>query len=185
MFSINNQDDARCDDVRKLLSEYVDSTLSARRAWEVEKHLTGCGACSEEVRQLQATIQILRSVPRLDTSDTFMAALHARLDTVDPAIQADRSPWRRLQGWFLGTGHALARNRVPALSLGLAAAAVALMVSVRRPVEPVAAVPPPAATADSVHVSIASSASSPFSDPAADNLEYRLGGRSPGASAPF
>lgn len=185
MFSTNNRDNADCNAVRKLLSEYVDSTLSTSNAWEVEKHLAACGGCSDEVRQLQATVDLLRSAPRFDTSDSFMAALHARLDTVDPSMPVGLTPWQRLQGWFFGAGGVLGRSRVPALSLGFAAVAVALVISVRRPIETVSPPPAPAVTSDSVHVSIASAASSPFSDPAADNLEYRLGGRSSGSSAPF
>src|SRR4051812_16258258 len=121
MFSRNSQDNERCTGIRPHLLEYIDNTLPARRAWEIEKHLTGCGSCSQEVREMQATVQLLHAAPRLDTSDHFMASLHARLDTVDPSAIPGLSVWQRVQGWFSIAGGPLYRHRVPALSLGLAA----------------------------------------------------------------
>ena len=82
----NNNIGSGCEGFRTLLSEYVDNTLSAHQAWEVEKHLTGCDECTAEVRMIHATVQLLHAAPRRDTSDTFMASLHARLDTIDPTV---------------------------------------------------------------------------------------------------
>ena len=181
----NRRDGARCSDIRVVLSEYIDNTLSARNAWEVEKHLTDCSSCSGEVREMQATVQLLRTAPRFDTSDHFMAALHARLDTVDPSAATGGPMWRRVREWLANAGASVVANRVPALSLGFAAAAITLVLTVNRPVEPGNAAVSAVAASDTVHISIASSASSPFSDPAADNLEFRSGARSAGSAAPF
>jgi anti-sigma factor RsiW len=170
--------DRACNACRALLSEYTDNTLPAHDAWEVEKHLAACDGCASEARQLRATVDLLRMAPRRDTSDTFMASLHARLDTVDPALGRGRSAWERVRGWFAGSDGPSFANRVPALSFGIAVAALALLFASNRPNEPAtpsaAAVTPP----DSVHVSIAASANSPFSDPAAENLEFRAGSKS-------
>jgi len=185
MIPNNSQENSHCSGIRILLSEYIDNTLSARQAWDVEKHLTNCGACSKEVREMKATVQLLRSAPRFDTSDGFMAALHARLDTVDPTLAAAVSPWRRLHLWFSNAGASLYGSRVPALSFGLAAVTIALVVTFNRPGQPVTVAPAPAIASDSVHISIASSANSPFSDPAADNLELRSGASSSGSTVPF
>ena len=186
MTSFNIDDRSRCTEVRALLSEYTDSSLSGRQAWEVEKHLAGCGACAAEAREMQATVQLLRAAPRFDTSDTFMASLHARLDTVDPRFTSDRSTWGRIKGWLSGSDSALVRSRVPVLGLGLAATALALMMATNRPVENTPAIVPSVSSAsDGVHVSVAASASSPFSDPAADNLEYRADARSSGSPKSF
>ena len=174
----DKQDGIGCADVRAALSEYTDNTLSAQRTWRVEKHLTGCAACALEARRIQATVQLLRDTPRLDTSDTFMASLHARLDTVDPTIVGERSWQHRLSAWFSGSNNSFEGNRAPLLSLGFAAGMLALLMVVNRPVEPVIATSPTSATSDSVHVTLATSANSPFSDPAADNLEFRSAGHS-------
>lgn len=177
MANIRNNGDA-CKDVQPLLSDYTDNSLSARHVWAVEKHLAGCSACASEARELRATVDLLRSIARLDTSTDFMAALHARLDTVEPS---SLSAWQRLKSWLADSGGPVIGRRVPALGLSLAAAAAALTLVMHRPMEPAAvvasAVPQ---AADSVHISVASSASSPFSDPAADNLEFRSSARGAG-----
>ena len=185
MFPVNNRDNSSCGKVHAMLSEYIDNSLSARRALEVEKHLAGCAACSVEVREVQETVQFLRLAPRLDTSDSFMAALHVRLDTVDPSTMPSPSLLQRIMGWLGLSGESAGDRRLPAIGLGFAAVALALIVTVHWPVETVAPAPAVLPTSDSVHVSIASSASSPFSDPAADNLEFRSGARSSGAAASF
>ncbi len=185
MIPTNKQEGSECGGMRELLSEYIDNSLSARQVWEVEKHLTNCDSCSCEVREMKATVHLLHSAPRFDTSDNFMAALHGRLDTVDPSTSMEMSLWRRLQSWFSGAGASVYCSRVPALSLGFAAVAIALVVTFNHPGQPVNPLPAPAAASDSVHVSIASSANSPFSDPAADNLEFRSGAPASGNAAPF
>jgi hypothetical protein len=115
-----------------------------------------------------------------------MASLHARLDTVDPKIAGNGPVLERLREWFSAVKVSFAGNRAPMVSLGLGLCALALLLVVNRPVEqPVVAPPPPAAVSDSVHVSIAASAGSPFSDPAADNLELRAAGNSSRAAASF
>jgi hypothetical protein len=113
-----------------------------------------------------------------------MARLHERLDTVDPSLAAGESPWERLRAWVFGVDRSLYSNRVSVLGLGIAAAAAVLFFGINRPDSPAIAPPAPAAS-DSVHMSIASSASSPFSDPAADNLEFRSGARPARQGAAF
>ena len=179
------QNGAGCADVRASLSEYTDNLLSAHSAWSVEKHLAGCTACAAEAREMQATVALLRSVPRLDTSDDFMALLHAKLDTMDPETTSEQSPWTRMRAWLLASNSRPFANRVPAMSLGLAVVAVTLFVAANRPGNPGITAATMAPGFESVHVSIALSANSPFSDPAADNLEFRSSSLRTGAPAPF
>jgi anti-sigma factor RsiW len=154
----------------------VDNTLSAHQAWEVEKHLTGCDECTAEVRMIHATVQLLHAAPRRDTSDTFMASLHARLDTIDPTVAGKQPLLSRLRSWFFLSNGSFAGSRAPILSFGLAVCVLALLFTVHRSPEPPAAPPSAIAAPDNVHISIATSAGSPFSDPAADNLELRAAG---------
>jgi len=115
---MNNWDESRCGEFRRMLSEYIDNTLPANRAWAVEKHLTSCGACAAAVRELRATVDLLHAAPRYDTSDQFMATLHARLDTVERGAAARPPFWLAVRRWFANAEGG--PNRVPALSLGLA-----------------------------------------------------------------
>ena len=176
MKSFYNNDNSLCRSVRALLSDYTDNTLQARQAWEVEKHLAGCHECAAEVRELQATVHLLRSAPRHDTADNFMAALHARLDTVDPDLAPADSLSVRVRGWFSTLGEQFYGTRMPVLGMSLAAAALTLLFAVNRTKPPIVASAPPAVSSEGVHMSVEASASSPFSDPAADNLEFRAGG---------
>ena len=164
-----------CQKARLSLSDYMENTLSGREAWDVEKHLTACSPCAQYLREMQATVTLLQSAPRLDTSDDFMARLHAQLDSVEPAAQ---SPLARFAGWRDRLADALRGPRVPALSLSLSAVALVTALAVNqltpalkvedKPVAPIAA--PLAASAAANH-NVALSASNPFDDPAAANLE--------------
>ena len=165
---------SQCSRVQALLAEYTDNTLSGGSAWEVEKHLAACSGCSAQAREMKAMVQLLRVAPTRDTSDTFMASLHARLDTVDPALVPARSLGRRIYSWLMGGENAFISGRLPALSLGVAVVAIAIVWSSNRVIAPVA-VNAAAGTNPEVHIAVASSANSPFSDPAADNLELRSG----------
>src|SRR3954469_19641366 len=116
MIPFNNNRGAECKSFKALLSEYVNNTLSAPEAWEVEKHLTGCDACATDVQMIRATVDLLHVAPRHDTTDTFMASRHARLDTVDPNIVGEGSLWHRLRAWFSSVNGSLGGSRAPALS---------------------------------------------------------------------
>ena len=174
---------AECRQAQALLSEYMENTLSGRDAWNVQKHLTACPSCAHYLREMQATVALLQSAPRRDTSNDFMARLHAQLDVVAPEAQ---SPLARLAGWrdrFADFGTALRNPRVPALGLSLSALALAVALAVNQwmpgagPATAPAASVTPAANASAAQTmnhlnhNVALSASSPFDDPAASNLE--------------
>src|SRR5438552_13034455 len=135
---INND----CRNVQALLSEYIDNTLSARRVWDVEKHLAECAECTEQLRLLQATVQVLQAAPRYDTGKDFMAALHARLDGLEPEPMRARSLSGALRAWLVGLGAILQQNRLPALSAGLAAVILVALLVVYRPAPPLSEVGP-------------------------------------------
>lgn len=171
--------DAICAQVQALLPEYNENALATRQAWEVEKHLTTCAACSEVSRQLQATVELLHARPHLDTSDDFMARLHAQLDTLEP----NRSWKTTLQGWLVDAHQTLSVRRWPALGVGVALASVvgAAFVVTRPTVNP--PVPPvmnsfaeqtqiaPITAQRNEQQHVALTASNPFDDPVAAHLE--------------
>ena len=187
----NQIESPECQQTRTLLSDYMENTLSGRESWNVEKHLTVCPPCSLYLREMQATVSLLQTMPRLDTSSDFMARLHAQLDTVEPAAQ---SPLARFAGWrdrLADFGAMLRSPRVPALSLSLSAVALVAALAVNqltptaKPAEsasvPVSRPAVSAAATLNLNHNVALSASNPFDDPAAANLEAQS---QPDASEP-
>jgi anti-sigma factor RsiW len=179
----SNSDNPVCRDVRTLLSDYVDNTLSARQVWEVEKHLADCADCAETARQMQATVRLLRTAERLDTADDFMAKLHARLDGLEPEPAPSRFGLGALRDGLRGLREAMQRYRVPAFGLGISAAALATVLVFSRSgvtTTDTAPSPPPVAprnagqalnAGDPLKRNVALVASNPFDDPVAANLE--------------
>lgn len=50
--------------VRGQLSEYLDGTLGDGDRWRIDRHLTGCRACSAYLATLRATVEALEQLPR-------------------------------------------------------------------------------------------------------------------------
>ena len=184
----NDTESAVCHATREQLSAYLDNTLSARSVWDVEKHLTACPDCAEVSRQMQATVQLLRSVERLDTSDDFMAKLHARLDETEPEpARNSLADWMRDAAANLRASFTL--RRVPGFGLGMAAAGIAafaVFTHLPAPVGPDAplAVTVPASASgvgsavhESLQRNVALTANDPLGDVAAEYLESADSGK--------
>jgi anti-sigma factor RsiW len=160
-----------------LLSEYLENTLSARQMWEVEKHLAECKECSTEAHQLQQTIYLLRTAEVFDTSNDFMAKLHARLDGLEPE-PIRRTPLTTLREWAAGLRERVRIQTIPALSFGMASVGlIALLITGIHSDRGVyhGTTPPPAAPEAVTQVAldrhVAVTASDPFDDPVAAKLE--------------
>lgn len=164
-----------CQATRALLSEYIENALSARQVWDVEKHLATCRECSQYEETLKATVALIQSAPRFDTSDDFMARLHARMDTLEP--QALRRPnfVESLRDRWGEVWQSLRIHRVPAFGVSLVALVLVVGVAFRRPTAPVTATPHHAETqallTEPLRQSVALAANDPLEDPAAANLE--------------
>ena len=178
----NHNQNSECHEVQTLLSEYVENTLSARDTWSVEKHLTECGDCAAQTRELQATVTLLRNSVCLDTADDFMAKLHARLDGLEPEAARPRAPLAALRDWLAGATQTLRAARVPALSLGVATTALIAVLLVPRTqsiqeggtrsssgLDTKGTVSAPIAS-QTLRRNVALAASNPFDDPVAANL---------------
>ncbi len=175
-----NHENTVCRSVEPMLSDYIDSTLSAREIWEVEKHLTSCTACTQLSQQMQATVQVLRSADRYDTADDFMAKLHARLDDLEPepvrvpSLQAAaQNGLINLRDWLVNLR--AGRNwHMSALTAGFAAATLLLLVNgnMKMSVVPPKIAPLPVATqSEAMSRQVAFAASNPFDDPVAAKAE--------------
>ncbi|HEV2471777.1 MAG TPA: zf-HC2 domain-containing protein, partial [Chthonomonadales bacterium] len=151
----------------------LDNALSARDALEMEGHLAGCTACAEQYRQMEATVSLLHSAEQSDTSDGFMARLHARLDEIEISAAPAASWKERLSAWISAMRQPLIVRRAPALGLGVAMAGLLAFVLFSGPSntsEPAAKLlPPPPVESMGRHVAL--TASNPFDDPVAAKLD--------------
>jgi anti-sigma factor RsiW len=110
-----------CRKVQPLLSEYVDGTLQADTAWEVKLHVASCAVCARVADELAATATLLQSLPALEPSKDFAAALARRL--ADQVLTPKRpSSLRRLTETLVGWWSRPVLR--PALASGAALAAL-------------------------------------------------------------
>jgi len=96
------------------LSAYLEDDLSDTERSAVKSHLAGCDGCSEDLRDLRATVALLRRLPVPETPPFLASRVMARIADGE----AQPSAWRR---W-------LAQAGTPVIAAPLAAAAAALVV---------------------------------------------------------
>lgn len=131
-----------CQTVKPLLSEFINETLDASAAWQVQTHLSGCAECARISRDFDASKRLLQALPPAAPSAGFDAALMQRL-ALTRRPDAPVQTWRtRLAAVFAAPPRLLR----PALALG-AAVAVAGSAAFLFPVHP--RTPAPAITAHS------------------------------------
>ena len=180
------QKNTECNKIQPQLGQYMENALSAREMWSLEKHLTNCSECSRILQEMQMTVSLLHSTPRLDTSNDFMAKLHARLDGFEPEITRPSSLAEVTRDWLMGVFQAFQRQRAPAMSLGMALTLCFAMLIVTRQPKTIDAIGTDALNSNQVSIQkqatleeenhavagrdIALTASNSFDDPAAMNL---------------
>lgn len=69
-----------CANIQRHLSEYMDGVLDAQTQDRVEKHLSSCKECREELELLKALIHDLENLPRVKAPDDFLEQLHERMN---------------------------------------------------------------------------------------------------------
>ena len=71
---------SKCDKIERLLSDYIDGTLSERQTTDVALHLRSCRSCKQEVVDLRKTNHLLKNFyVEPEASDTYYARF-----TTDP-----------------------------------------------------------------------------------------------------
>ena len=71
---------SKCDKIERLLSDYIDRTLSERQMANVALHLRSCGSCKREVVNLKKTNHLLENFyVEPEASDTYYARFTTRL----------------------------------------------------------------------------------------------------------
>jgi hypothetical protein len=68
-----------CGEIKRLLSEYVDETLDTKTKELVEKHLSTCQDCQQEVASLRMLISDLGSMESVAPPKDFLDQLHERM----------------------------------------------------------------------------------------------------------
>lgn len=106
-----------CKKIQAVLSEYLDGTLPESAAWEAQQHLGSCAVCAQVAQELTQTTRLLAFLPRHEPTESFEAALAARL--AHQSLRPRPLTWsERLVAWW-------SRPRVrPAVASGLAVAAL-------------------------------------------------------------
>jgi hypothetical protein len=94
-----------CKDLERLLHLYVDGTLDAFSASQVEEHLQACDLCSREVDYLKAISRMVEGYPLLEVpeglADSVMAKIERR-EAVGFIVQEQEIIFKGAQ--MLGSG---------------------------------------------------------------------------------
>lgn len=77
-----------CEDVRLLLSLYIDKMLSDEEMTQVREHLAECDSCQSEYALLKGMMKTTAELPELFVSETFAARLHEALEK-EAALEAE------------------------------------------------------------------------------------------------
>ena len=93
--------------LRELLSSYIDDEVSDSERRRVERHLSTCEECRQELDSLRVTVTALRQLPEIQTARSF-------------AISAEPQPVSDGLGWVLGVRLAASAAAVVLVGLILA-----------------------------------------------------------------
>ena len=107
-----------CQKIKKSLNPYIDKTLDADMAKQVEGHLKSCSACCEEYLKLKQVVSALNSILSQPAPENLTENIMAKISQEDVQIQ---SSWMDLLK---------KRVSIPRFSfrlIGVAAATVAVM----------------------------------------------------------
>lgn len=80
-----------CEEIRELLSFYLDNELHENERKQVVKHLEGCDACKAELDQLKDMIEAIGEVEEVEMSADFGQGLHEKL--VDAHSKSNLAAW--------------------------------------------------------------------------------------------
>ena len=78
----------KCDDMLKLLNEYVDGEIDPAICEDFDRHLVGCDPCQVVIDTIRRTVTLYKGDAVHELPLEFRARLHATL----------RERWRQRQG---------------------------------------------------------------------------------------
>jgi hypothetical protein len=73
-----------CEEVKELLSEYLDGVLDPKTKTLVDEHLSACKGCQEELASLKALAHELGSLESIAPPRDFLDQLHERMEQRSP-----------------------------------------------------------------------------------------------------
>ena len=76
----------KCEELLKMLNEYVDGTVDPAVCAEFEKHMAGCNPCQVVVDNIRQTITLYKNGEPYELPVAFQTKLHAEL----------RERWKKL-----------------------------------------------------------------------------------------
>lgn len=68
-----------CDEIRELLSLYIDNNLEEEQMIEIEKHLLVCDACKKEFEGIVLVINTMKNLPEVEIPAQFDSRLREEL----------------------------------------------------------------------------------------------------------
>ena len=69
----------KCDELLRMLNEYVDGTVDPAICHEFEAHMAGCNPCQVVVDNIRKTITLYKSGQEVALPATFRDRLHSAL----------------------------------------------------------------------------------------------------------
>ena len=69
-----------CAGIKELLSQYVDGVLDAQTKADIEEHISTCLGCQQEIEELKALVEEIRSIEQLKAPNDFLGRLHKRIE---------------------------------------------------------------------------------------------------------
>ncbi len=87
----------KCSKAQKIISDYVDDNLDARKKSSLERHLKECAGCQEVLKDLQGIAESARELEELSPPAETWLKIEARLAKEAQIIQIPERPARR---WF-------------------------------------------------------------------------------------
>lgn len=69
----------KCEELLKMLNEYVDGTVDSAICEEFERHMAGCNPCQVVVDNIRKTITLYKEGKPCELSADFRDRLHAAL----------------------------------------------------------------------------------------------------------
>lgn len=61
-----------CDEIRALLSDYIDRELNKEILRDIDDHIRDCNACSLQLEQLQKSLKILKGLREKNPPHDFV-----------------------------------------------------------------------------------------------------------------
>lgn len=84
-----------CTNFRQHIDDYIDNNLSDAVRNEMHRHMTECGECKKELKDMQKIIECMNTMPEIPVPDDFLDKLNKRIDETTVTSSAVRGFNRR------------------------------------------------------------------------------------------